>query len=370
LCYNLNMKLFGSKPKSFLGIDIGTSSIKVVQLKKIEDKFKLETYGEISTIGYVERLNESFQSNSLKALEAITREMVKVVLDKAKITTKNTIMAIPIFSSFTSVIEMPEMADKELARAVEFEARKYIPIPSAEVVLDWKVIDSGMIKDETSEKPFKGKRILLIAVPKEVVNKYIRIAESLNLKIIALELESFSFARSLTAGQTDPVCILDIGARATSFTIVDKGAIQMSHGLDIAGAEMTRILASNLGVAFKRAEDFKLAHGIDHSGPDEPADKREIKEALITLINEILTESERIMNNYQFKTGRKIEKLILNGGSAQMEGLKEYAEKRLNIKISIADPWSKVNYPLNLEKILKELGSQFSVAIGAAMRQE
>ena len=64
------MGIFGNKPKSILGIDIGTSSIKVVQLKKIEDKFKLETYGEISTVGYVERLNESFQSTSLKSLES------------------------------------------------------------------------------------------------------------------------------------------------------------------------------------------------------------------------------------------------------------------------------------------------------------
>lgn len=364
------MALFGSKPKSFLGIDIGTSSIKVVQLKKIEDKFRLETYGEISTVGYIERLNEPFQSTSLKTIEAVTREMVKVALDRAKVDAKNVIMAIPIFSSFTSVIEMPEMAESELSRAVEFEARKYIPIPSAEVVLDWKVIDSGIIKDGNSEKPFKGKRILLIAVPKEVVNKYIRIAESLKLKIVALELESFSFARALAFGESVPVCILDIGARATSFTIIDRGAVQMSHGLDIAGAEMTRILASSLGVAFRRAEDFKLAHGINHANDKEMVEKKETKEALMTLIEEIVAGSERMINNYQAKTGRKIEKLILNGGSAQMEGLKEYTEKRLNIKTFIADPWSRIIYPPVLEKTLKELGPQFSVAVGAAMREK
>ncbi|MFH1129210.1 MAG: type IV pilus assembly protein PilM [Patescibacteria group bacterium] len=364
------MGIFGSKPKSILGIDIGTSSIKVVQLRKSEGKFKLETYGEISTLGYIERLNESFQSSSLKTLEAITREMIRLVIEKSGADAKNVVMAIPVFSSFTSVIEMPEMAEKELNRAVEFEARKYIPIPLSEVVLDWKIVDSGTIKDENS-KIIQGKRVLLIAVPKEVVNKYIRISDSLNLKINALELESFSFARSLTlSGDEKPICVLDIGARATSFTIIDKNTVQMSHGLDIAGAEMTRILASSLGVAFKRAEDFKLAHGINHSNSEATVDKKETKEALITLIDEILTESERMINNYYFKTNRKIEKLILNGGSAQMEGLKEYAEKRLNIKTFIADPWTKVAYLPGLEKILKEIGSEFSVAVGAAMREE
>jgi len=353
------MALFGNKPKSSLGIDIGTSSIKVVQLKKEGDKFKLETYGEISTVGYVERLNESFQSTSLKTIEAITREMVKLAIDRANVDTKSAIMAIPVFSSFTSVIEMPAMTEKELTRAVEFEARKYVPIPSAEVELDWKIIENGK----------QGKRILLIAVPKETINKYIRIADALNLKITALELESFSFARSLMSGDSSSACILDIGARTTSLTIVDKGAIQMSHGLDIAGAEMTRILASSLGVAFKRAEDFKLIHGIDNPESKNGEEKKDIQLALLTLIDEIANESERMINEYQSKTGRKIEKLILNGGSAQMGGLKEYIEQRLKIKTSIADPWAKIVYPAKLEKTLKEIGPQFSVAVGAAMRE-
>lgn len=365
------MLFFGNKPKSILGIDIGTSSIKVIQLKKSEDKFKLETYGEISTVGYVERLNESFQTTSLKTLEAITREMLKIVLEKSEVSAKDAVMSIPVFSGFTSVIEMPEMAEKELERAIGFEARKYIPVSLAEVVLDWKIIKSGMIKSDVSPNPFKGKRVLLIAVPKEVVNKYVRIAEALNLKINALELESFSFSRSLAFGETSPVCILDIGARATSFTIVDKNTIQMSHGLDIAGAEMTRTLASSLGVAFKRAEDFKLAHGIDHQNEtgNEAESRKEIKESLLTLIDEILNESERIINNYQFKTNRKIEKLILNGGSAQLEGLKEYTEKRLNIKTFTANPWTRVIYPPNLQQTLKQIGPEFSVAAGAAMRE-
>ena len=355
------MGIFGNKPKSFLGIDIGTSSIKVVQLKKEGDKFELETYGEISTVGYIERLNESFQSTSLKTIEAVTREMVKLALEKAHADAKNVAMAIPIFSSFTSAIEMPEMTEKELSQAVEFEARKYIPIPTAEVELDWKIIENGSNK---------SKRILLIAVPKEVINKYIRIADALNLKINALELESFSFVRSLLNGEQIPACILDIGARTTSLTIVDKGVIQMSHGLDIAGAEMTRILASSLGVAFKRAEDFKRLHGIDGAEGISSNEKKETKTALLTLIDEILNESERMINEYQSKTNHKIEKLILNGGSAQMDGLKEYIEEKLKIKTFIANPWSKIIYPPNLKKTLEEIGPQFSVAVGAAMREE
>ena len=143
--------LFKKKSKSCLGIDIGTASIKIVQLRREEEKFDLETYGEISTVGYLERLNDAFQTTSLKTLQAITREMLRVLLEKTEASTKNAVMTIPVFSSFVSVMEVPEMAEKEISQAIEFEARRYVPIPISEVVLDWKIIESGMIKDDISQ---------------------------------------------------------------------------------------------------------------------------------------------------------------------------------------------------------------------------
>jgi type IV pilus assembly protein PilM len=361
------MSLFKPKPKSILGIDIGTSSIKVVQLKKEEDKFKLESYGELSTVGYLERLNDSFQITSFKKLEVVTREMLKILIERSKITANDTVMAIPIFSSFVSVIEMPEMGEKELERSIEFEARRYIPIPLTEVVFDWKVLDQGMIKDDVIKKPFKGKRILIIAVPKEVVNKYMRIAEALGLKIKALELESFSLGRSLIMDSKSSACILDIGARATSFVIVDKSTVQMSHSLDTAGAEMTKNLATGLGITQVRAEELKTTFGLNH---ESDADSRhEFKELLNISIDKIITEIDRMINNYQSKTNRKIEKLILNGGSAKLIGISNYIEKKLNIKAVVADPWLKIIYPPMLQETLKEIGPQFSVTVGAAMRE-
>lgn len=362
------MFLFKKKPKSKIGIDIGTSSIKIVQLKKEEDKFRLETYGELSFLGYLERTKDSFQTSPLKTIEAITREMLKVLLEKAEVSSRRAVLAVPVFSSFTSVIELPDMTDKELARAVQFEARKYVPVALSEVTLDWKIIDSGIIKDGASNKPFKGKRILLIAVPSEVVNKYISIADALDLKIDALELESSSSARSLVADNKSSVCLLDIGARATSFTIVDKGMVQMSHSIDVAGGEMTKILARAMDVGVARAEDFKTTYGMNHK--EDKESRRELREILQTTVDKILNESERMIHSYEAKTNRKIEKLILNGGSARLSGFGEYIEQGLNIKAVVADPWPKIIYPVGLQPVLKRIGPQFSVAVGAAMREE
>lgn len=361
-------QLFKKKSKSYLGIDIGTSSIKIVELKREEDKFELETYGEISTVGYLERLNDAFQITSLKTLEAITREMLRILLEKSETTTKQAVMTIPVFSSFVSVIELPEMAEKELSHAIEFEARRYVPIPISEVVLDWKIIETGMIKDEISPRPFRGRRILLIAVPTEVINKYIKIADDLGLRVNALELESFSLARSLMTGDKSSACILDVGVRASSFTIVDKGMVQMSHSLDVGGGEMTKTLATGLGVAPKRAEEFKLTHGLDH---EEISNKRkEIRELLNVPIERIVNEIERMINSYQLKTDRKVEKLVLSGGSTQMTGLIKHIEEKLDIKAVSGYPWSRVIYPTVLQEALKKNGPELSVAAGAAMREE
>lgn len=360
--------LFSKKKiRSILGIDIGTSSIKVVQLRRSEQRFKLETYGEISTFGYLERLSDAFQTTSLRTLEAVTRELLKILLDKIEATTKQAVMAVPIFSSFVSVMEMPEMAEKELSRAVEFEARRYVPIPLAEVMLDWKVIESGLIKDGISSQPFKGRRILLIAVPKEVVNKYIRLADILGFKISALELESFSVVRSLLTNDKGSACILDIGARATSFTIFDNGTVQMSHSLDTAGAEITKTLATGLGISSKRAEEFKLTYNQGEKLGQGIKD--DVTELLYLSVDKIIDESERMIADYESRTNRKIEKIILNGGTACLSGLREYVEKKLNTKTFIADPWTQIIYPSALQASLKEIGPRFSGAIGAAMRQ-
>ncbi|OGZ32945.1 MAG: hypothetical protein A2V69_02995 [Candidatus Portnoybacteria bacterium RBG_13_40_8] len=361
------VQLFKKKIKSCLGIDIGTASIKIAQLKKEAEKFELETYGEISTKSYLERLNDAFQVTSLKTLEAVTRELLRVLLEKAETSTRQAVMTIPVFSSFVSVVEVPEMAEKELSHAIEFEARRYVPIPVSEVILDWRIIEAGLIKDDISPRPFKGKRILLIAVPTEVINKYLKIADNLGLKILALELESFSLARSLMSGDRSSACILDIGARASSFTIFDRGTIQMSHSLDIAGAEMTKSLSVGLGVASQRAEEFKVTFGLDHQENYER--RKEIKELLHLPLEKIVDEIERMILSYQMKTDRKIEKLILNGGSASLVGLEDYIQKRLNIKAVVASPWSRVVYPTALQLVLRKIGPEFSVAVGAAMRE-
>lgn len=359
--------IFQSKPKSCVGIDIGTSSIKVVQLRRSEGRYKLETYGELQTYGYLERLNDPFQTKSLKMLESQVVEMARRVLRDAGTTTSRAVISIPVFSSFVVGIDVPPMSEKELFQAISFEARRHIPIPLSEVKVDWKVIGKSKADSsrEKKKKLFKF-RVLLVAVPKEVISKYLRITQALRLKLLGLELESFSCARSLVGDDQNTVCVLDFGARSTSFTIVDKGFIQVSHSLDTAGAELTRALSHGLGVGFKRAELYKRERGLEYQ---ELAGGGEAKDILLTLIDKIAFEMERMIKGYETKVGGKVGKLILSGGTGRLAGLREYLEKKLKINVVLGNPWARVSYPPILESVLKEIAPGFAVAAGLAMRE-
>ncbi len=354
---------FQAQVKSCLGIDIGTSSIKVVQLKRSEGHYKLETYGELQAYGYLERLNDPFQTRSLKMLESQVIAMVRKILKEAETNTKQAVISIPVFSSFVVIIDMPPMSEKELPRALSFEVRRYIPIPLSEVRLDWKIIDKQSANSE--KKGLFKFRILVVVVPKEVIAKYLRIADALGLKLLALELESFSYVRSLMGDDPSTSCILDFGARSTSFVVVDNGFIQMSHSLDVAGTELTRALSQGMGVGIERAESYKRERGLDHH---EIEAGREIKDILLTLIDKIILEVERMMSSYEAKTKRKVTKLILSGGSGRLLGLDDYLKNKLKIDVVVGDPWAKVVCPSVLGATLKDIAPRFTVAVGLAMR--
>jgi len=357
---------FKSKSQSCLGVDIGTSSIKLIQLKRSDERYELETYGELQTYGYLEKLNDPFQTKSLKLLESQVIEMLSRTIKEAEISTKKVVMSIPVFSSFIGIINLPLMSENELSQALSFEAKRYVPVPLSEVKIDWKIIEKERVESSKSSKKniFKF-RILLVAVPKEIIAKHIRIANAVKLKLTGLELESFSYIRSLIGNDKSTSCILDMGARSTSFTVVDNGFIQSSHSLDIAGTELTKALSHSMGIDFKRAEIYKREKGLDHKTLNSG---EEIKDVLLTYIDKIIVEAKRMINNYQEESKRKVTKLILSGGSGNLIGLENYLANQLGLEIIKANPWARINYPNILKPVLKKLAPRFAVVTGLAMR--
>jgi len=358
------IEFFKKKPKSYLGIDIGTSSIKVVQLKRQEIKPKLETYGFLETYGSIKLTTTPIQTSSLKILDDQVASMLEKLLKETEVTTNFAIMSIPVFSTFSAIMELPEMPESEIASAINYEARQYIPIPLDEVVLDWSIIGKktrNSIKGATN--PITKLQILLLAIPKELARKYTNITEMLGLELKVLEAEPFSLVRSLVGEDKAPIIIIDIGRRTTSINIIDKGYVMTSRAIDTSGDEFTKVLNLGLNIDFYRAESLKKDIGL--TGCNGEA---QISKIMFPVVDIIASETQRLIDLYFRRNSKRIEKIILSGGSARLPGLVDYFAKTFGLACFIGNPWKRVIYPEVLKPTLREIGSYFSVAVGLAMR--
>lgn len=343
--------------KNFLGIDVGSSAVKIVELSRWKDKIKLENYGQVSVSPLQKKpflsVNKNFLSLSAKSVS----EAINAVLAEAEIKTRLTVFAIPDFSTFYTTFNLPPMSKEEIAHAVEFEARRHVPLPLSEIALDWISIDD---KDTSGEASLK---ILLVAIPNTVIKQYQAIAQFSNLKISVLEGEVFSLTRALVEEQSKKViALIDIGSRSTTVSIVDKRVLKASHSFDVSGGELTTVISRSLNVGYKVAEELKKEYGL------MPNKERDLRRILLPLIDSMLAEIDKISNNFSKQEGKEVDYYIVAGTSAFLPGLKEYFSEWLKKEVRIADPFSDIIYPPVLEDALKELGPGLVIAVGSALR--
>ncbi len=368
---------FSRKVRRQLGVDVGTSSVKVVELERADKHIKLANYGLVDGSDFFgSAVNGSNIPSGLKISENDVALVIKQLLETAKIKAEAAVMSIPVFSSFLTVMELPSLKQKELESAVPFEARSYIPVPLSEVVLDWLVIPVAT-SAATLVKPAEAAAglppaaapskitVLLIAVPKEVVAKYQRIAASAGLKLAALESESFSLARSLAGNDSGTVMLADMGARSSNLTILDKGYIFMSHSADLSGKEITKVIGHSLNVDASRAEELKKTSGVA-----AVAGEKGLAQIVVPVVDRLVGEIERMDDLFFKKESRKIEKIILTGGTANMPGVAEYLSRKLGLVVAVGNPFSRIKFDPALDQVLRrDLGSVFSVSVGLAMRE-
>ncbi len=179
--------------KSFLGVDIGTSSIKISEISKIGNSLHLTNYGILETYSYLERLNQSFQTSTLKISEEFTAPMLKLLVQKMKTKVRQANVSLSAFSVFSTLVEIPAMNDSEMKKFIDLQAQQYVPVPLQTVALDWMRVGEKM--DNTGTKK---SQILLVAIPRDLIIKYQNIFSFAGLKLISVEVEGMSLARVLT----------------------------------------------------------------------------------------------------------------------------------------------------------------------------
>ena len=293
--------------KSVLGIDIGSSAIKVVQLKKKNGKAVLETYGAISLGPYG---NTDIGSVTNLKTEEIVRALLDV-MKESNVTVKTGILAIPSSSSLIFTISLPDkITEEKLASVVPLEARKYIPVPITEVSLDWfvlpKEIDSSevnIMNNTASQKlPDLKTEVLVVAIHNDILSRYQEILKNTEIHSDSFEMEIFSNIRASFSHDLAPVLLMDFGASKTKLSIIEEGVVHVFHVVNRGGADITKNIVSSMGVSFAEAEKLKRSIGLDANSNPEVAD-------IIRLsIDYILSDTNSVVFAYQKLTNERIDR--------------------------------------------------------------
>lgn len=341
--------------KKSLGIDIGVSSVKIVEITNLGKKKKLENYIEFR---FPEEKDgfQAFDKDSLLLKADQVSEMLLGLFRKAGIKQKNAAFSIPDFSTFFTTFSLPSMTETEIPQAVEFEARHHIPIPLSEVTFDWKIIE------KPGNLPGEKLKILLVAVPNKVLTSYQRLAALCGLEIKGIEAEVFGLLRTAVpeTKKNKAVCLVDFGWQSTTVSIVDNENLKASFNFDISGTTLTNAISKEMNVDLKQAEDMKKKYGLDPK-------KADVYKVLSDQMSALSDGIEKACSDFSQAEDKEIETVILTGGTAFLYGLNEFFKNKLQKTIEVADPFSKFVYPNQLKNRLKELGPSFAVALGVGL---
>lgn len=356
--------MFGFEKNRFLGIDIGTSTIKIVEIKMSGGKPTLSNYAWMKA-GSLDGIKAGSFDSTLPL-------HLKKVIKEGNFKSREAYASIPAFGGLITIIEFPEMTQEDLDQAVRFEAHKYIPTSLDDVVLSWDIVSkkagSQLLKKSAEAPGAEGEQpapadkiqVLLVAAPKNKVAKYEQLIKGSDLELNSIEVESFALIRSLIGNDQGNFVVVDIGSRICNIILIEKGVIKVNRNIDAGGRDITKAIARGINIDEERAERMKI------TGKDFLAKESNVNFPSLDLI---ASEVKRVLGVF-YKNGENqvIDGVILSGGTAGLAGIDKYFSDALGARTIIGNPLRRVEYDAVLEPKLNEIKSQLSVSIGLALK--
>lgn len=343
--------------KVTVGLDIGVSSIKVVSLSKERNQFKL------ISIGSVLSPQPGILSENEADLEALAGA-IKKLFDATKIEQKEVVIALPESRVFTRVIDdLPYLSDNELASAIRYAAEEFIPMPLADLNLNWQVL----VRSEGKDKSIRTV-VLVIASPKTAVSKYLKILDLAGLRPKTLETEIIAVTRSLVGNNpfSPSTLIIQLGATTTDFAAVSKGLIWLTRSISTGGLALTRALAQHFNFEINQAEEYKKVYGLL-----EDQLEGKVFEALKPVVDIIAGEARRVVQAFDTKyPTNPIKRVVLSGGGAKMRGFIIYLANIMGLEVQEADPFYSILKDKSVAPRLAQDAPTYSVAVGLALRED
>ena len=346
------MSLF-SGISEFVGLDIGTTAIRMVELSGTGSLKRLVKYAYVPVDG---KLAES----DSKADQQKLMQQVKGLLSQAKVTTKNVAVGLPSQRVFTTAADFARFTPSELAKTIKYQADSLIPTPLAQSKLDWAIVGDAP-SDKTKIE------VLLSSVSNDYVEARLELLESIGLNVVAFEPDSLALTRAIMAADaTTPQLLLDIGSKATDLVIAMNGAPHLCRSIPTGNQAFIRAAMQNLNVDETQAEQFVFKFGLSK-------DKLEgqVYQAVIGTVDLLVNEIDKSIKFFQSRyVDQKLERIIVTGGASAMPEFPIYLANKFGINVEIGNAWRNVTYAADRQNELLGVSNHFAVAVGLAERQE
>jgi len=338
---------------SFFGLDIGTTAIRVVQLRGSGGVKSLIRYAYVP-------VDSKLVLSDAKTDQQRLSQLIKELVTQAGLSTRNVAVGIPSQKVFTGVVDFDRLPPNELTKAIRYQADSLIPTPLEKSKIDWAVIGDSP-KDKTKVE------VLLSSVENDFVEQRLDMLESIGLEVIAFEPDNLALTRALIAQDSpQPQMVLDIGSKNTDLVVTMNGAPRLTRSIPTGIESIVRAAAQNLNIDDKQARQFVFKFGL---GRDKLEGR--IYEAIISTIDLLTGEIDKSIKFFQSRyVEAPVGRIIVTGGASALPEFPLYLANKFSLEVEIGNAWRNVSFSPDRQNELLAVSNHFGVAAGLAERAE
>ncbi len=337
----------------FFGLDIGSSGVRLVQLRGAGAAKSLVKYAYMP-------LDGNIALSDAKADQTKLGQAIAQLVSQANLSTKNVAVGVPSSKVFTTVADVDRLNRDELARAIRYQADALIPTPLAESKIDW-----ALLGDSPADKT--KVEILLSSVTNKFVEDRLDMLEAIGLNVIAFEPDNLALARALLSSDVPGAqLVIDMGQKSTDLVIISGGMPRLTRAIPTGIEAIVRAAAQNLSVDEKQANQFVMKFGLSK-------DKLEgqVAQAISGTVDMLQSEIDKSIKFFQTRyQGVAVEKIVVTGGASIIPEFPVQLANKFGINVEIGNAWRAVSFAADRQNELLAISNQFGVAVGLAQRSE
>jgi type IV pilus assembly protein PilM len=347
--------LFGKK-KSVAGLDVGSSSIKAVELEG-----KMSNLNLVS-VGFENLPSDTVVDGQIMELNTVA-EAIQNVCNNYQIKATQVVTGVSGHSVIIKNIVLPPMSREELEESIDWHAEEHIPYDLADVSLDYHI---------TAESA-DATQVLIAACKRERIDNIKQAIQLSGKQPVVIDVDTFAlqncYEMNYQPGPTDVVTLLNIGASTMNINIVQGSRSLFTRDITVGGSQFTDVLQRSLGISFQQAEAVKRGVGEASNGVEEKA----IEPLMGSVMETVAMEIQKTFDFYRATAddgGVTVQKILISGGGSKLEGLPQQLSARLEVPVEVLDPFRQIKVDTRKfdPDYLSEIMPEMAVAVGLALR--